>query len=80
MRLLKFVLAGIVAVVAVIAGLFAAAIAALIALAVFASRRFFRPPGSLGGPASARRKHSPARFGDVIDITATEVPPDTPRH
>jgi hypothetical protein len=77
MRLLKFALAGIVALVAVFAGLFAAAVVAAGAIGVFLARLLLarpRKPALREPPRRAVPREPAPSSGDVIDITATEVP------
>ncbi|ACB77812.1 hypothetical protein [Opitutus terrae] len=75
MRVLKLIVAGLFAAVAVavavFAGAIAAAVVAAIGLAVYLSRRLLgRPPATRVVNAPRPR---PASNGDAIEITATEV-------
>lgn len=74
MRLLKVFLTALFALIALVAGLFVAAAVALSGAAFFAARRLRN-----GQSAARPAPHAPARMkstGDVIDVTATEVPAD----
>ncbi|HYD82521.1 MAG TPA: hypothetical protein VEA63_00685, partial [Opitutus sp.] len=75
-RILKIVLSILVAIAAVIGGLFTVAVVVVASLAVLLTRRFLartRPRVSTpSAPAQVRR--TPARAPDAIEITATEVP------
>ena len=80
MRVLRFLLAVLVAAVALAAGFVFFAAVVVVGLAAFLVQLFWRrsragrSPGG-AGPAPVR----PAAAGeDVIDIHATEVPPDLP--
>lgn len=75
MRILKIILSILVAVVAVVGGLFAAAIVALASLAILLTRRFLSPPaGPSPTPSQSRVRHPPKQAGDAIEVTATEIP------
>lgn len=82
-RAFKLVLAAAVAVLAVTVGFVAVGLLLGVLLVVFAVRalvrafrpRPVRPAAPPPGPAAAFRRSAPAA-GDVIDITATEVPAD----
>ena len=80
MRALKIILTGLLAVIALTAGLVVAAIVALFGFAIFlASRLLGHSPFRFVGSRSPR-KSSPMKSGDAIDVTATEVPTEpTPR-
>lgn len=79
MRLTRIILTGIVAAFALVTGLFIAAIG-LIALLI--GKLFGRPGGvrvrtpiPFSGPGRRPAPRSPVQHtGDVIDVTATEVP------
>jgi hypothetical protein len=79
MRLTRIILTGIVAAFALVTGLFIAAIG-LIALLI--GKLFGRPGGvrvhtqtQFSGPGRRPAPRSPVHHtGDVIDVTATEVP------
>ena len=81
MRLLKFFLAALFAVVAVLAGVFVAAVAAVTGVAFFLVHRLLRRPRAAGRSAPPVGPHaSPTSSNDVIEVTATEVPAGpTPR-
>ena len=76
MRLLRILLTGLCAAIAVVAGLFIAAVGLL----AFGIGRLLGRPRSATPTAAAKRR--PSASGDVIDVTATEVrsrdlPPET---
>lgn len=83
MRLLKVLLTALFAIVAVTMGLFAAAIVGLGAIALLLTRKLLRGGGThstaMQAPAP-RATRPPANQatggGDVIEVTATEVPAD----
>lgn len=78
MPLLRILLTGIFAAIAVVAGMFIAAIG-LIAMLI--GRLLGRPGGvrvrtPFAGRQPTMRPKGPAGSGDVIDVMATEVPAD----
>jgi hypothetical protein len=79
MRLLRVLIVALFGLFVVVAGLIMAAIVSLATALVLFVRRMFQPPVQSRIPAS--RSHQPARAssnaGDVIDVTATEVPIDS---
>jgi len=78
MRLIKALFTGLVTMVAVVAALAVAALAAITGLILYAVRRG-RPLTPKSTPAgSVRMRRSAVPQGDVIDITATEVPVQPP--
>lgn len=78
MRLLKLFLSALLAIVAVIGGLFTAAVIALASLAVLLTRRLLGDRRPVVAFSTARRARSPRpTAGDTIDISATEVPAET---
>lgn len=83
MRILKIVLSILVAVAAVIGGIFTVAVVVVASLAILLTRRFLARPAARVStpPPAARVRRSPTRAPDAIDITATEVPVEdnTPR-
>jgi MFS superfamily sulfate permease-like transporter len=80
MGLLRVLVVAIFGVLAVIAGLFtAAAVGLATALLVFI-RRLLRAPGGSNLPNAPRRSRPRANVGEVIDVTATEVPAESTRH
>ncbi len=81
MRFAKLLFAGIIAAIALIAGVFAAAVVAVTALAVLITRHFLRrPPTSTVQPRVTTRTPTQRMNADgAIDVTATEVPAD-PSH
>lgn len=77
MRILKILLTLLVVAAAVIGGLFTAAAVAVASIVVLVTRRLFRtspPRPAVGHPQPAARPRSTAPAGDVIEVTATEVP------
>ncbi len=76
MRILKAILTLLVVAAAVIGGLFTAAIVALASIAVLVKRRFLRHPArpTVAPAPPAYRPRSNAPTGDVIEVTATEIP------
>ena len=79
MPLLRIILTGIFAAIAVVAGMFIAAIG-LIAMLI--GRLLGRPGGvsvrtRFAGRQPTMRPKGPAGSGEVIDVMATEVPADT---
>ena len=79
MRLLRVLVVAVLAVLAGIAGLFVAAAAGLATALVLFVRRLLRPPGAARLPTNAPPR-ARANAGEVIDVTATELPVDsTPR-
>ena len=80
MRLLRLLVVALFGVFAVIAGLFtAAAVGLATALLVFI-RRMLRAPGNSRLPHAQPRTRPRANVGEVIDVTATEVPAESTRH
>lgn len=81
MRIFRILLTGLIAAIALMVGLFVAAIG-LIALAF--SRLVGRPrtqpsPSPHANAGGSRARAMPVDSGDVIDVTATEVPADSAR-
>ena len=81
MRIFRILLTGLIAAIALMVGLFVAAIG-LLALAF--SRLLGRPRSQASASphattSSPRARAMPVDNGDVIDVTATEVPVDTAR-
>lgn len=77
MRLLRILLTGLFAAIALVAGLF---IAAFGLLAYGIGKLFGRPGGSVRMHTHFNRRRpaaAPAGKGDVIDVSATEVPADS---
>lgn len=82
MRILKFFLIAVFVAVALSTGFVAAAIAAIIAALYFGVRALLpKSPANLSSSPNVTRQNGPTRHrtqppgsGDVIDITATEVP------
>jgi hypothetical protein len=80
-RFLKLILIVLVAVVAVLGGLFIGVAAAVVGIAFFVLRRWRARRGSgraLSQPRADATKAHPTRVRDldVIDVTATEIPAD----
>jgi hypothetical protein len=79
MRLIKILVTALVAVLAVLTGVFIAAIAAVTGMALFFFRRP-RSPSRLAQtvplPSAAEARRPKASDVDVIDVIATEVPTD----
>lgn len=75
-RILKTLLTLLIVAAAVIGGLFTAAAIAVASIAVLVTRRLFRSPNrpAVGSTPSPVRPRSAAPAGDVIEVTATEVP------
>lgn len=77
MSVLRFLLTGFFAAIALVAGLFIAAVG-LVAMSI--GRLLGRPAGPRVRTTFASRRpvraKGPAGHGDVIDVTATEVPAD----
>lgn len=85
MRLLKIGLSALVAGLAMLAGLVVAAVAAVGALLFFFSRRprgkkSLDRPAPLGETSSVKPNPLKRDSRDVIDVIATEVPVDAPKH
>ena len=79
MRALKIVFAAVLVAVAVTAGFVVVALLAGVAILFLAGRALvIRLRGSAAGPSAPRAapRRKPAAGGEVIDITATEVPND----
>jgi hypothetical protein len=79
MRLFRILLVALFGVFAVIAGLFTAAVVSLGAALVLLVRRMWKQSNAT--PLATRRPPhvTSSKTGDVIDITATELPVDSPR-
>jgi hypothetical protein len=83
MRLLKFLLTGVFAAVALLAGLFATMVVALTGALIMLFRRLLggRRAPHAHAHRTLRRRPEPreqARGGDAIDVVATEVPAEPP--
>jgi hypothetical protein len=83
MRLMKVLSTALLAVFAVLVGLFMAMVVAVASIFVFLARRVFgssaRPPSPSPEPAmetAPRAPRSMSEAADVIEVTATEVPAD----
>ena len=81
MRALKLILTVLLAAVAVTAGLFVAAVVALIGLAVYVAGRLLGGQSRFRvGGARFQNQSTPTQrrnTGDAIEVTATEVAPET---
>ena len=82
MRFLRFLFGALFAVFALVAGLATAAVVALAGALIFAVRRLLRhtakPVGTSGHSRPVqRRRVQPS--GDVIEVSATEVPVESSR-
>ena len=75
MRLIKLLSLALLAVAALLGGALVAAVIAAATVVAFLVRRLLIKPDS-GPPAESLRRPQPsaASAGDVIDVTATEVP------
>ena len=78
MRALKLVLTGLFTAIALAAGFVVAAVVAVIGLAMFLSGRLLGKPKVRTGTPRPRRQSSSMSTNDAIDVTATEVPTETP--
>lgn len=77
MRVLKVLLAVLIGVVAVTAGLFVAAVVAFAAILALVAKRFIRLPRARTQPvADSRGRTSRAPVGGAIDVVATEIQTD----
>jgi hypothetical protein len=74
MRLLQVLLGGLFAVFALLAGLFIAAVVAMTGMLIMFIRRAVGRGGVTPLPPRNRSRVSATKTGDVIDVTATEVP------
>lgn len=76
---LKAVLGVILVAVAFFAGVVVVAVAAVIWAGFYLARRFLHRPAMEASATveAERRRVAPARPGDVIDVTAIEVPADS---
>ena len=77
MRLFRVLFVALLGVFAVIAGLFTAAAVSLGAIVVMFVMKLLRQPTRNPIATERRPQFSRPRAGDVIDITATEVPADS---
>lgn len=80
MRLIQILFQALFALFAVIAGLIAAAAVALVGSTLLLRRRLRRSPGETTrpGPRFSRRTQPTPGNGEIIDVTATEVPSREP--
>ena len=75
-RILKTILTLLVVAAALIGGLFTAAVVVVGSIVVLVTRRFLRGPArpTVAPPPRASHPRSTPAAGDVIEVTATEVP------
>ena len=75
MRALRLLLVGVLAITAMVAGLFAVAVIILTGLTGYVAQLFWRRPGSVRSrPTQGPSRQSSMRTDDVIDVIATKVP------
>jgi hypothetical protein len=77
MRVLRVVLVALFGVFAMFAGLVMAAVVSLATALFLGLRRALHPAGGSGLPVDQRAQPPRPRTGDIIDVTATEVPADS---
>ncbi len=78
MRVLRLILAGMIALGALFMGFLAAVLLLLTGMAGFVIQLFrAKPPAGSSGAGSVRRP--PTGSGDVIDVVATKLPADPPK-
>ena len=78
MRFLRLMVAGLIAVIAVVGVLFAAAVVFFTGLAAYVLQLFGRRGNSISSrPAPAPNRQPAMRTDDVIDVVATKVPDET---
>ena len=73
MRLLKLLLTAILAIIAVMGGLLTAFVITVMSLSVILTRKLLRR-GPAPAPPPLRTRPRPKPTGDVIEVSATEVP------
>jgi hypothetical protein len=79
MRVMRVVLAGLVAIAAVVAVLFISGVVVFIGLAAYVVQLFRRRTGSAQPrPPHASNRQPAARTDDAIDVIATRLPADPP--
>ena len=77
MRILRLLVAGLIAVAAVIGVMFAATLVFFAGLVAYVLQLFRRPAGSVPvGPAPHHATRM--QMDDAIDVVSTKVPPDPP--
>ena len=77
MRLLRLVLAGLIAATVLVAGFFAAAVIVVAGLVAYLMQLIWKRNGSVqAGPRRGMNRASGMRTDDVIDVVATKVPAD----
>jgi len=77
-RVLRLILAALIALGALFMGFLAAVVLLLTGMAGFVIQ-LFRPKPSAGGAGSGPVRRPPAGPGDVIDVVVTKVPSDPPK-
>jgi hypothetical protein len=81
MRVLRLILAGLVAVAAVVAVLFTAVVVVFTGLAAYVVQLFQRRPGPVqSGPPQAPNRQPAMRTDDAIDVVTTKVPDEPAKH
>lgn len=79
MRALRLIVAGLIAVVALLSVLFAAVVVVFTGLVAYVVQLFRRPAGPTpAGPALAPRRPTRIRMDDAIDVVTTKAPADPP--
>lgn len=79
MRALRLIVAGLIAVVALLSVLFAAVVVVFTGLVAYVVQLFRRPAGPTpAGPAPAPRRPTRIRMDDAIDVVTTKAPADPP--
>lgn len=78
MRVLRLLLAGMIALGALFVGFLAAAVLLLTGMVGFVIQ-LFRPKPPAGAPGTGPMRRPPTGSGDVIDVVATKVPSDPPK-
>ena len=81
MRVLRLVLAGLIALAAMVAVMFAAAVVFLTGLAGYVAQLFgTRSHSAPAGTARETARRTPMRTDDAIDVVTTKVPDDGAKH
>ena len=78
MRVLRLILAGMIALGALFMGFVAAVLLLLTGVAGFLIQ-LFRPRPATPAPGAGPLRRPPTGSGDVIDVVATKVPADPPK-
>lgn len=77
MRVLRIILAGLIAATVLVAGFFAAAVIVVAGLVAFLVQLVWKRKSSTrAGPLRGMNRRSEMATGDVIDVVATKVSPD----